>query len=178
MRFDSDDLAMLESQGTLGSVILHEMMHVVGFGTIWRETAIALLTGAGTADPYFTGAGARDSFLNHDGGSLYAGIPVPVENTGGTGTADGHWRETVFRSELMTGWISVGSAAPMSRTTISSLGDIGYMVDVSRADPFDLASAVRLLPERASVDLAGDVLVLPVHEIDEVSGATRPVRTE
>jgi hypothetical protein len=103
---------------------------------------------------------------------------VPVENTGGTGTADGHWRETVFRSELMTGWISVGSAAPMSRTTISSLGDIGYSVDVSQADPFDLASAIRLPGDAPTVNMVGDVLALPLHEIDEVSGATRPVRTE
>jgi hypothetical protein len=178
MRFDSDDLAMLESQGTLGSVILHEMVHVVGFGTIWRESAIALLTGAGTTDPYFTGAGARDSFLNHDGGSLYAGTPVPVESTGGAGTADSHWRETVFRRELMTGWISIGTTAPMSRTTISSLGDIGYSVDVSQADPFDLASAFRLLGDTPAVNLIGDVLEVPLHEIDEVSGATRPVRAE
>ena len=28
--------------------------------------------------------------------------PVPVENTGGPGTSDSHWRETVFRSEMMT----------------------------------------------------------------------------
>jgi hypothetical protein len=175
MRFDSDDLAMLESQGTLGSVILHEMMHVVGFGTIWREAAIGLLTGAGTTDPYFTGSGARDAFLNHNGGSLYAGIPVPVENTGGTGTADGHWRETIFHGELMTGWISVGSTSPMSRTTISSLGDIGYAVDVSQADPFDLASAVRLDADAAAVNLGGDVLMLPVHEVDERTGLTRPV---
>ncbi len=78
----------------------------------------------------------------------------------------------------MTGWISIGSTAPMSRTTISSLGDIGYTVDVTQADPFDLASAVRLEGEPAALNLVGDALVLPLQEIDEVSGETRPVRSE
>jgi hypothetical protein len=35
MRFDSADLAQMEADGQLGSVILHEMMHVLGFGTMW-----------------------------------------------------------------------------------------------------------------------------------------------
>ena len=35
MQFDSADLASLEAQGQLVNVILHEMGHVLGLGTIW-----------------------------------------------------------------------------------------------------------------------------------------------
>ena len=43
-------------------------------------------------DPHFTGVQALSAF-NAVGGSNYtASAKVPVENTGGTGTADAHWR--------------------------------------------------------------------------------------
>ena len=37
MMFDTADLDALEAKGQLEYVILHEMMHVIGFGTIWTE---------------------------------------------------------------------------------------------------------------------------------------------
>ncbi|MEY9156351.1 leishmanolysin [Bradyrhizobium japonicum] len=43
-------------------------------------------------------------------------LPVPVENTGGEGTVDSHWRDTVFGAELMTGFVNQGGN-PMSRVT-------------------------------------------------------------
>jgi hypothetical protein len=175
MRFDSEDLAMLEAAGSLQAVVLHEMMHVLGFGTIWQQSAIALLVGASTDDPHFIGAGARDAFLNHNGGTAYAGTPVPVENTGGPGTVNGHWRESVLASELMTGWVSVGGPTPMSRTTVASMGDIGYVVDVARADPFDLSSALRLRAEGEAIHLVDDVVQVPLLEVDAVSGNVRPI---
>jgi hypothetical protein len=176
MQFDSDDLAVLEAQGTLRAVVLHEMMHVLGFGSMWQDSGVALLVGASTVDPYFIGAGARSAFADYNGGSLYPGNPVPVENTGGTGTVNSHWRESVLASELMTGWVVIGGVAPMSRTTIASMGDLGYSVDLARADPFDLSSALRLAAEPAGVRIVDDVVQLPLHEVDEVSGEVRPIR--
>jgi hypothetical protein len=37
MQFDTADLAMLEADGFLSSVVLHEMGHVLGFGTLWER---------------------------------------------------------------------------------------------------------------------------------------------
>lgn len=164
MQFDAADLQQLEITGQLDSVILHEMLHVVGFGTAWQD--LGLLAGAGTADPYFTGPGARDAFAGYDGGARYLGSPVPVENTGGAGTRDGHWRETVMRDELMTGWLS-GPAQPLSRTTIASLGDLGYAVDLSWAEPLGAVQALRAGPEPGDLDLSGDVLPIPVGVVPE-----------
>jgi hypothetical protein len=36
MEFDQDDFAALIAKGTANSVVLHEMAHVLGFGTVWE----------------------------------------------------------------------------------------------------------------------------------------------
>ena len=61
---------------------------------------------------------------------------VPVENTGGSGTADAHWRESVFGNELMTGWLNSGITNPLSRITVASMADLGYQVNMNAADSY------------------------------------------
>ncbi len=142
MSFDTADLAKMQQNGTLKDVITHEMGHVIGVGTIWALKG--KLSGAGTANPRFTGAAAKAEF-----GKLTAAgaAEVPVENTGGAGTRDGHWRETVFRTELMSGFIASPNN-PLSRMTVASLRDLGYTVDLARAEPY-------LLPNLFAVAAAG-----------------------
>ncbi|MCA9245846.1 MAG: hypothetical protein KDA42_01995 [Planctomycetales bacterium] len=130
MQFDSADLASLESSGQLVDVILHEMGHVIGIGTIWDN--LGLLTGAGGSNPRFTGANATAQFNAIFGGSSTS---VPVANTGGGGTRDSHWRESTFNNELMTGYIDSGSN-PISGVTIGQLEDLGYQVNYASADPY------------------------------------------
>ncbi len=138
MQFDTADLKKMEKDGTLGDVITHEMGHVLGIGTIWTNKN--LLKGAGTNNPTFTGKGAMKEFGKMKG---VASAPVPVENTGGPGTRDSHFRETVFRNELMTGF--VGAAGnPMSRMTVASLADLGYVVDLNAAEAFNLPNLLAL----------------------------------
>jgi hypothetical protein len=132
MEFDSADLGELERNGTLYSVILHEMGHVLGFGTIWQERG--LLAGAGTSNPRFVGSRAVAAYNAVFGVSASA---VPVEAGGGPGTRDGHWRESVFRTELMTGWVSPpGTPNPLSRITIAAMADLGYQVNLNAADAY------------------------------------------
>lgn len=150
MSFDSADLAKMEKDGTLNDVITHEMGHVLGIGTIWDRKN--LLGGTGTSNPVFVGKGARKEFGTLRGG---AAADVPVENTGGPGTRDSHWRETVFRNELMSGFISA-PGNPLSRMTVASLADMGYDVDFAAAEKFSLpknlfalAAAGELVPKAA-----------------------------
>jgi len=137
------------------------MLHVVGYGTLWDLSG--QLADPGTLNPFFLGPKARANFATYNGGALYSGIPVPVEETGGAGTRDSHWRESVFNHELMTGWIDLG-AIPLSATTVGSLQDLGYTVDVSKADPFDLSTAIRasaLSIAEPPIFLEGDVRTEP-----------------
>lgn len=141
MQFDRADLQSLESQGSLGSLILHEMGHVLGIGTVWSELGLLQNPSTATSSPdtHFSGAGAIDGFVAV-GGTTYPGMKVPVENTGGAGTRNSHWRESVLRSELMTGYLAPGTS-PLSVVTIRSLADLGYTVDPTAADGFSLSAA-------------------------------------
>jgi len=135
MSFDSADLASLEAGGDLFNVVLHEMGHVIGIGTIWSMKG--LLFGGGTANPIFTGPQATAAY-NAIFGTSASG--VPVENSGGSGTADSHWRESVFSNELMTGYYNTGSPNPLSRVTVGSLADLGYQVNMNAADNYSRPS--------------------------------------
>ena len=126
IQLDAADLSGMD-QAELDDLVLHEMGHVLGFGTIW---ASPLLAGAGTSDPRFTGSSAIAGYHLLGGNQ----ISVPVENTGGDGTADSHWRESVFGNELMTGFIGSGGN-PLTGMTIGSMQDLGYSVDFASAEP-------------------------------------------
>jgi len=139
MSFDSADLLTMERDGSLVSVITHEMGHVLGIGTNWDE--LGLRQGAGTIGPTFTGANAMREFARLSGGS--ATRAVPLANVGGPGTRDGHWRESVFGNELMTGFLDDGPN-PLSRLTIAALQDMGYEVSYDAADPYVLPGQLEL----------------------------------
>ncbi|HEV7652692.1 MAG TPA: leishmanolysin-related zinc metalloendopeptidase [Actinophytocola sp.] len=132
MRFDTADLAAMERDGTLVDVITHEMGHVLGFGSLWD----GLVQNVGTDEPRFTGRVAMIEY-----GRLTGGDPetVPVENKGGDGTRDSHWRESRFRNELMSSAIG-GVGNPISRLTVASLIDLGYQVDLEAAEAYALPS--------------------------------------
>jgi hypothetical protein len=137
MEFDTADLAALQVNGTLLSVILHEMGHVLGIGTLWIPKG--LLAGANTNNPIFVGAQATAAYNSIFGTNA---IGVPVENMGGPGTALSHWSESVLTNELMTGFLGPGTVNPLSRITIGSLADIGYTVNFAAADVYLLAGAL------------------------------------
>src|SRR5215217_4959992 len=139
MEFDTADLARMELDGSLEDVIFHEMGHVIGIGTNWRN--LGLLEGAGTANPVFRGQNAMREFADLIGAD--EPTPVPVANRGGQGTRDAHWREEVFANELMTGFLDVGSN-PVSRVTVASVQDLGYEVDFDAAEDFALPSFLEL----------------------------------
>jgi len=131
MQFDEADLAGMVADGTLVPVIMHEMGHVLGIGTLW-DFGRSLLSGAGTSNPRFTGPRAVSAY-----GMLGGTGNVPVENNGVPGTTDSHWRESVFGNEMMTGYVSPGTN-PLSAMSIVSLADMGYHVDVTQADAYSL----------------------------------------
>ncbi|MDP1860671.1 MAG: Ig-like domain-containing protein [Gemmatimonadaceae bacterium] len=94
MQFDEVDVQNLITSNRFDSVVLHEMLHVIGIGSLWRLKN--LIDGAGTTDPRYNGAvgSARCGAI---GFAAACTAGVPLENIGGSGTADVHWRESIFR---------------------------------------------------------------------------------
>lgn len=132
MEFDSADIDRIAANGTLQDVITHEMLHVLGIGTLW--SAHDLLQAEGTSTVTYLGVRGTQGCLESNGLPVCGG-GVPVENNGVPGTTDSHWRETTFRSELMTGFVNQGGM-PLSAITVGSLQDLGYTVNPFAADPY------------------------------------------
>ena len=180
MSFDEADLDRLEADGTLTKVILHEMGHVLGIGSLWSTLELVIdpsLPNFQGADTHFRGLLSIAAF-DAAGGTTYTGKKVPVENQLGPGSGDVHFRESVLRTELMTPILGRDSPAPLSAISTESLGDMGYVVNSAQADPFTLtlpAAAAAETPA-GSIRFENDVLEGPIYMVDENGLIIRVIR--
>lgn len=141
LTIDADDWASLVAEDQAEPLIVHEILHGVGFGSIWPLTD--LVSDTGTTDPRYQGTDGKLGCLAVAGvAACDAGVPVEGKPAG-LGARDAHWRESVFATEVMTGY---GPFVAFSVVTVRSLADLGYTVNVEDADPFSLAS-IRLLTD-------------------------------
>jgi hypothetical protein len=189
MVFDSADIADLVNDGQLDEVILHEMGHVLGIGTLWDPSTGNCLQlpssppGA-ILDTYFSCARGRAAFDSLGGTSYTGGNKVPVENCGpmspvgcGAGTVNGHWREPTFGNELMTGYLNGGIPNPLSLLTVASLEDLGYGVNYAGSDPYSHAFTLRAgaAPGRL-LALGNDVRRGPIYVLDRNGRVARVIQ--
>ena len=175
MFFDTADLANLQANGSLSDVVLHEMGHVLGFGTIWEGFSFNVIAPSvvGPTGIGYVGANGLTAFLTLNNGN---GTVVPVDSTGGVGTRRSHWDEALFKSEIMTGFIS-GTIRPLSATSIASLADIGYTVNTAVANPFDYNNpqTLRAGPDPAPVSLGDDIVKATIMYAENGTGRAWPV---
>ena len=130
----------MANNGTLFSVILHEMGHVLGIGTLWSTFGL-------TSGSQYIGADAVNAY-HQLGGTGF----VPIETGGGPGSAFVHWSEAVFDNELMTPQAALpGVAMPLSILTIGGVQDLGYKVDYAAADPYSLPGHLEAGEQRVSM---------------------------
>jgi hypothetical protein len=128
MKFDKADVQNMINDGTWTNVILHEMGHVLGIGTLWRVNKVH---SGSTHDANYRGSSAKQAWKD-----MGCSGRLPVETDGAYGTAGGHWDEACLDGELMTGYVERGQSMPLSRLTIASLKDMGYGVNLNAADKF------------------------------------------
>lgn len=173
LTLDEQDLLPLVGSETLTHILVHEIGHILGFGSLWDAGGRELLAGDTTSNPRFTGAAAVAEWR-----ALGGEGDVPVEGTGGEGTAGSHWRETSFGSELMTGFSEApGVFQPLSRVSIGAMEDLGYAVDYSAADSYSLALALLAPGAAAREDLGYDIVLdEPVRVLDRRGTPLRPHR--
>ena len=173
MTFDTFDLDELEAAGSLETVILHEMGHVLGVGSLWDFVGLlqnpSIPNNAGV-DTFFTGARATDVFFELLGGQPFSGAVVPVENNAQPGSSDSHWRETSVDDELMSPRLGgAGEVAPMSALTIGSMGDLGfYTANELAADAWSLPPQALVGPgTEAGGPLQTDTVLRPKWMLDD-----------
>jgi hypothetical protein len=194
MEFDTADIATMIGNGSLNSVMLHEMGHVIGFGTLWDNPPNNCLqlssTPPGTInDTYFSCPKARAAF-DSIGGTSYTGASlsppggnrVPVENCGasspascGAGTVNGHWREPVFTNELMTGYINSG-ANPLSVMSVAAQEDLGYTVNYDGADAYAHTFTAPPAGGVAPLSLGDDIRHGPIYVVDAMGRVVGSLR--
>lgn len=124
MKFDIVDVNAM-ALAVFEDVVLHEMAHSLGFGSIWDRLDLV-------SNGLFTGTNALDEFLAMGG----SGPGIPVEQDGGSGTAGSHWDEETFYNELMTGYINNG-ANYFTEMSAASFADLGYVINPSYGPVID-----------------------------------------
>lgn len=122
---DVSDLNRLEADGRLLNLLMHEVAHVLGFGTLWTENGV-YVNGSGQ----YTG---RDGLRAYQKEFDRRATSIPVELDGGITTQDSHWDETWAGgpNELMTGYLD--PSPYFSDTTIASFRDLGYTTSLAPA---------------------------------------------
>ena len=168
MVLDEDDVARMEADGTLLSVVTHELAHVLGFSNVVWDLHDRLrnpsLPSSPNADTHFEGPLAIPAF-DAAGGVGYGRAKVPVQNGAESGSSDSHWRQSVFEDEMMTPFLT-GNSQPMSLITIESLYDLGYETNPAEAESYTLSSAGMAgmaLPRGPVVDLRNDIMQIPIR---------------
>ncbi|MYC99554.1 MAG: hypothetical protein F4X13_09860 [Gammaproteobacteria bacterium] len=186
MFFDIADLDSMEANDQLEETIVHEMAHVIGFGTLWSHLGLLQDSARAdrNADTHFTGAAAKAAFDEIRGDNYTDSDLVPVQHQGGVGVWNGHWRELVFRTELMTPFPDRGPN-PMSAVSLASFVDVGYPeVDYSVADEYVLpppqyaaqaAAGVEAVgrARRNAIDLGREILLIPIEVVDRDGNVVR-----
>jgi len=127
MHLDISDIGTLSVTDGFFYVVLHEIGHILGVGSLWELNNIYIDNSGKYTGSH--GIIAYNKLYNVT--STY----VPVELDGGGGTANAHWDELnqldaasrPMTEELMTGYLT--SVNYLTMLTISSLKDIGFLIE-------------------------------------------------
>ena len=174
MELDVADVNELLADGQLGFTVLHELHHILGFGTWWQSfSGGPLIQGVGT-NPSYLGAAGNAAYFSAGGTSQ---LGLRIEDMGGPGTANSHWRESLFINEMLTGALDPPpTPSPLSAFSIMSLADFGYSVSTAGADPYTIpAGALRSSLVPLAPTQLREVLIVPTGVAVLPNGTTQPV---
>ncbi len=102
------------------NLVVHEMGHALGlFGSYGYGSDPERIANSAT-DPRWIGSEAVRQY-GLAGGRLSGGVPM---------SQDGHWKACEVGGDVMTGGLA------LSAVTLGALADLGYTVNLARADPY------------------------------------------
>jgi hypothetical protein len=130
----------------LRNVMIHELAHVLGFGTAWEPVEFVdydgtrFSMGKNWIDRN-SATYAAGSYAGYAYGDLLgetSAVAVPVEPQ-----VFAHWDETRYDTELMTPYAEgSGVATPLSILTLAALRDLGWSVNSGATDAYALPRTV------------------------------------
>ena len=127
----------------LEDAVVHELGHALGLRAtawnldidndgVWERNMLPGMSDCGNSQVHYVGPLANAVF--HDmGGSGQ----IPMEDGGSGGTACEHWDSDTFAGEVMIGYTSSEPKA-LSAITVAAIEELGYGVDASAAEPYEL----------------------------------------
>lgn len=128
MKFDIDDFINLDPND-LDLVIIHEMGHALGIGSLWSNFRCGLSCPNGNQTYQCQKAQWEYQQIMRNDRSLLL-----------EAGKCSHWAESSFNSstssELMTPYFESGKFQPITRVSLAALADLGYEVNMDAADPW------------------------------------------
>ncbi len=173
--FDAADVQLMVDNGDLWEIAVHELAHAFGFGLLWGGYLQNPSRGQpAPRDTHFSGPAAVAAF-DAAGGAGYTGGKVPVDNDVADG--DRHWRESVFPTELMGPFNTIGLRETLSVISIQSMADLGYKVDASLGSPYQVSADIGAERGGRVMPLGDDTRILPLRVVDEEGRVIRVIGT-
>ena len=117
VRLDNADLGTAEDWGMMDELMLHEMLHALGWGTTWNQSGL-------TSNGYFTGETAMDVF----------GGAIPLDGSGAHLSNSGATQPEI-------GSAAFGAGETISDLTLAILEDMGYET-IYPDEPEEIAALV------------------------------------
>lgn len=120
---DTSDAQRMINNGAFFDVMLHEILHALGAGTLWEFFELS-------GNNRYVGENVLREYRTLTGNSGETFVPVTEDN--------GHFSELIFGDEMMTPIIDSVDGAIFSRLSIATLDDLGYTVSYNSAEPYVL----------------------------------------
>ncbi|KAI8463328.1 MAG: hypothetical protein J3K34DRAFT_475300 [Monoraphidium minutum] len=120
------------------AVVLHEMGHALGLGTIDQNIACVRDCVPGSRAQVFW----QCANANREYAAIGCTGPVPIETTMGEGSGCAHWSEALLVNELMTPSLNL-PYSPISRVTLGALEDLygAGLINYGEAEAYTCRSA-------------------------------------
>ncbi|CAM9139895.1 unnamed protein product [Chrysoparadoxa australica] len=128
MEFDIADFEALIAAEQAGDVIMHEMGHVLGFGSLWPTRNGCGECGIGINFLYENPGQVCEAQVQYEALNFPGSLRMEDNGQANDGSHCSHWDEELIGSELMSPSLNPGVPNPLTAISIGAMADLGYTV--------------------------------------------------